>query len=503
MRQPMMFIDRGDGWENVTGHDHAPTGLAGFTIDWGTDSPDTQPAPSVLRFQLLDGTGAIAGNATRLAGMKVLVQLSRRPLWRDLNDTKQWTEQDGTLTWGGFHLAHRPTPEEQPDPSALTIFIGNVTSGGTITQRVDGTYLLDLYANGLQVRMHRTTSKGPTSSDAKFAGLHWTGTAADRADEINKRLSKLGCPPLDSTTLAWLKTMPHPAAYDEDSYPDLSTVLYAIGAHDPDLPLYFERHTHALGSESLSAVWAGRRASITLHGDGTLTVSGAGFEQVAAPGDKIAVNNATLTIPDPVSQVKLSTKKAKWNDNDNVLSFENDEIGVAGNRLLPSNLTETIESVSFDSDVVTANEAGDHWTGGVWQPTEKQQAQWAEWLAVQTLRLRTEKLTASSRYLDMDVFEQQLQPSASLWAFVSTKFTKLLADDGTPATSGAWLAIDGTLSFDWQDGDPVLANELTLTPLPMQPSTLSDWQDLDPIALTWGRRSFTWGEFSQITYFQN
>lgn len=501
MRQPMLFIDRGNGWENVTGHSHAPAGLAGFTVDWGTDSPDTQPDPSVLRFQLLDRTGDLAGNSTRLAGMKVLVQLSRRPLWRDLNDPTPWAGQPEGLTWADFHLAHKPTPEAQPDPTALTIFIGNVTSGGTITQRADNTYMLDLYANALQVRMNRATGKGPTSSDAKLAGLHWTGTAAQRADEINRRLSALGCPPLDPATLAWLKTMPQPAAYSNDSYPELSTVLYALGAHHPDLPVYYERHVH--GSESLSAVWAGRRASITLHADGTLTVAGGGLEQIAATGDKVTVDDTTLTIPDTVSQVKLSTKTVKWDDNDNKLSFEDDEIDLTGQGLLPSNLTATVESVSFDSDAVTANEAGDHWTGGVWQPTAEQRTRWAEWLAVQTLRLRPEKLTASSRHLDLDVFEQQLQPTASLWAFVSTRYTKLLADDGTPATSGAWLAIGGTLSFDWQAGEPVLANELTLTPLPMLPSTLSAWRDLDPINLKWSELGFTWGEFSQITYFQD
>ena len=188
----MLFIDRGNGWENVTGHSHAPAGLAGFTVDWGTDSPDTQPDPSVLRFQLLDRTGDLAGNSTRLAGMKVLVQLSRRPLWRDLNDPTPWAGQPEGLTWADFHLAHKPTPEAQPDPTALTIFIGNVTSGGTITQRADNTYMLDLYANALQVRMNRATGKGPTSSDAKLAGLHWTGTAAQSADDINRRLSALG-----------------------------------------------------------------------------------------------------------------------------------------------------------------------------------------------------------------------------------------------------------------------------------------------------------------------
>ena len=48
MRQPTMFIDAGDGYANVTGHDGDTAGLAGFTIDWGTDKLDEQPDPNVL-----------------------------------------------------------------------------------------------------------------------------------------------------------------------------------------------------------------------------------------------------------------------------------------------------------------------------------------------------------------------------------------------------------------------------------------------------------------------
>ncbi|ETY71001.1 hypothetical protein BMOU_1864 [Bifidobacterium moukalabense DSM 27321] len=501
MRQPMFYADRGQGWENLTGHAGSPAALSSFSVEWGTDSPKEQPSVNVLHFRLLDRTGMLAGNSTRLAGMKVLVQLSRRPLWRDLNATESWDGVSDTLTWDGLHLAHRPDQTEGPDPTALTIFTGNTTTGGTITQNPDGTYLLDLYANAQLVRAGRTTRQGPVSTDARLTGLHWTGTAAQRVDEINRRLTTLGCPPLSDEAVAWLKAnAPTPAPYEADSHPDLSTILYALAATHPDLPLFYERHRH--GSESVDLVFAGRPAAITMHADGRLTVEGAGLEQEAAPADAITVDDNMLTMPAPVSRITLRTRAVKWDESGNRFSFEDDEVTIGDRGRLPAELTETINAVPFSSDAITRDDSAGHWQAGTWTPTDAQRDQWAEWLAVQTLRLRPKGLTASSRRLDIDLFEQALQPTASLWAFVSTRYTRLLADDGTPATSGAWLATGGTLSFDWRDGIPVLENELDISPLPMLPSTLSRWRDLDPIGIAWqDMPAFTWGEMSQITYF--
>jgi len=120
-----------------------------------------------------------------------------------------------------------------------------------------------------------------------------------------------------------------------------------------------------------------------------------------------------------------------------------------------------------------------------------------------TMRLRPEKLTVSTEYIDIDEFEQTFQPSATLFAFVSNRYTRLESDDGTPATSGAWLGIGGTFTFKWRHGKPVMSNEFELQPLPMTPSTVSKWADTTPIGLPWRSVPFTWGEFSQITYFKD
>lgn len=500
MRQPTMFIDAGDGYANVTGHDGDTAGLAGFTIDWGTDKLDEQPGPNVLHFQLMDRTGELAGNATRLAGMPVLIQLSRMPLWHDLRQETAWQDLEPTTTWAGFHQLHTPDPAEGPDPTALTLFLGNITTGGTITQRANGTYLLDLYANSLTVRLKRTTQQGPT--DPALPDLHWTGDARARVDEIGRRINGLGCPPLDPDSIGYLKQhAPYPAPYDLDSMPDLSTVLHKLAAPLPDVALWYETHQH--GSEHLAARYAGDKASITLHGDGTLSVEGAGMEQTALYASDIRINETDMTLPDPVAQVTLKTRKAKWDDNDQKVTFEDAEVTVTDRGRLPQNLTETIEAVTFETDAVSVDESGGHWPGTVWQPSDAQRDQWADWLATQTLKPIPEAPTISSRDIDLDLYEHTLQPSAILLAFASTRYTKLLDANGSPVTAGAWLAIGGTLSFAWDGDEPDLSNELTITPLPMIPSELSTWADLDPINIAWTTlQPFTWGEFGQITYFE-
>lgn len=499
MRQPFLFIDRGHGWENLTGHESGVCALTDFTVDWGTDEPTTQPEVNVLKFRLLDRTGTVAGNSSSLAGAKVWIQLTRMPLWADLNAEEKW--QDNDTTWRDFHLCHVPDPTLPPDPTALTIFKGTMSTGGTIEQLSDGRYMLNLYANSTLVRASRTTHQGPVSSDPALAGYHWAVPAGQRIDEIQRRLESLGCPPLSDATVHWLKGRNLDLApYDTSSFPDLTTVLYGIAAADPELPLYYETHEH--GSETIEAVHAGAKAFITLHANGTLTVTCAGHTEQVVSGGDITVDSHTLTLPDPVSQVIIKGKKVEWQDSEQHLTFSDDEIHLSDRGRLPTNLKETIASVSAETDAIITDASEGHYKGKVWQPTEGQREQWADWLQAASLRLRPVKITASSRFIDIDDFEQQLQPSASLWAFVSNRYTKLLSDDGSPATSGAWLATGGTLTFTWQGNEPTLSNEISIHPLPMIPPTMSHWQDLTPITLPWTALPITWGEFSQITYFQ-
>ncbi len=503
MRQPMLFLDTGSGWENLTGHEGSQVALDGFTIEWGTDDATKQPDCNVLKFQLLDRTGRLAGNSTRLAGAKVLIQLTRMPLWQDLNAVRRWIDEPETTTWAGFHLEHSPDSTSPMDATALSIFEGNIATGCSIEQREDDGWLLTLNANSRTVRMGRTTQQGPTTPDYPAgAGKHWNIFTANRVDEIQKRLASLDAPQLSSAAVSWLKsTAISLAPYDLDSFPDLSTILYRIASWSSELPLYYERHSHS--GTTLDIIHAGARASITLHSDGTLTVGDGWRDEKVITGSQIILDTSTLKLADPVSQVSIKGRKLDWDKSNNQFQIGDAELDITAGGKLPGNLTETIRSVSFDTDAIIVNNAADHWQPSMLAPSQAQRDQWADWLATTTMRLRPEKLTVSTEYIDIDEFEQTFQPSATLFAFVSNRYTRLESDDGTPATSGAWLGIGGTFTFKWRHGKPVMSNEFELQPLPMTPSTVSKWADTTPIGLPWRSVPFTWGEFSQITYFKD
>jgi hypothetical protein len=500
MRQPFLFIDTGSGWENMTGHNGSHAALAEFSVDWGTNDVTKQPDPNVARFKIVDRNGKLAGNSTRLAGAKVLIQLTRMPLWQDLNTWNRWVDESERITWAKLHTEHVPDPTQGVDSTALTIFEGNISTGCSITQNSSGTYTLDLTATSRLVRATRTTTQGPTSSDPKYTGQHWVGSLPQRVDEINKRLVQLGVPQLSAQAIAWLKSMPAAlASYDLSSFPDLSTILYAIASWSPELPVYYERHTH--GGSSLDILHAGAKASITMHADGHLTVTNGTVSAPVITGDNIQVDTSTLKLPNPISQITIKGRKASWEQSDGKVSFSDASVDISDRGRLPANLRETVKSATFDTDAVLADESAGNWGGTPYQPSDAERDQWADWLQATTMRLRPEKLTASSTKIDIDDFEQVFQPSAQIWAFVSNRYTSLLADDGTPATSGAWLGIGGTLRFKWQDNQPVFYNEVTLQPAPMVPSLLAHWGDLAPISLAWRYLTYTWGEFSQITHF--
>lgn len=499
MRQPMLYMARGGGWENMTGRGNTHVALDAFSIEWGTSDPAKQPDCSVLKFRIIDRDGLLAGNSTRLAGAKVLIQLSRMPLWRDLNIERRWTDEPDETVWSSLHMECTPDVHAAPDPTALSVFEGNIATGCSIDQRDDGTYVLSLNAQSRTVRMGRTAQQGPVSDDPKHAGRHWVCGLRERVDEVDRRLEQLDAPRLSAQAMDWLKSLGVGlASYEQSSYPDLSTVLYAIASWSPELPVYYEHHDH--GGTTLDILHAGAPAGVTLHADGSLTVDDGWRTDRVIVGEKVRIDATTLRLPAPVSQIAIKGKKATWEKTDGKVGFEEAEADVTGG--LPSNLTETIKSATFETDAVLADETEGNWGGTPYRPSDAERAQWAAWLQASTMRLRPEKLTVSSEDIDIDDHEQTFQPSPTLWAFIRNRYTNLISDDGTPATSGAWLGIGGTLAFRWRHGRPVFTSMVELHPVPMRPSTLAVWGALGPIALTWSGLPFTWGEFSQITDFK-
>lgn len=501
MRQPLLFMDLGNGWENLTGHEGDVAALDSFTVDWGTDDAGAQPDVSVLKYRLADRTGQLAGRATTLAGAKVWVQLSRMPFWRDCNVSGAWSTQPATLTWARFHEAVTPDVTAAPDPTALTLFRGRNASGGTIT-RTAGGWRLDLTANSMLTQAKRQTSQGPASTDARLTGWHWTGTPTQRLTEIQARLTALGAPSFDEDSRTWLERhMPPMAPYKTDSYPALLTLIQNLASASPLVPLVYERHTH--GTTALGLVFAGRSSSITMHADGWLTVESGGLSTVVIPGEQVQVDDTALGIPDPVSNVTLKGRKVTWSDQDGGrFNFEDDEQDYSSRGLLPANLTETEKSATIETDAILSDETEGKWTGGTLTVSRDDRDTWARWIQALTMRLRPQSLTTCTRRIDIDEHEDAFTPTAFPLGFIRNTYTRLTGDDGTPSTSGAWLATGGTLTFEWQSGRPVLSNELDLQPLPMIESEISRWKDLTPIVIPWTDVAFSWHEFGQITYFQ-
>ena len=502
MRQPLLFIDRGSGWENVTGHQGEVAGLDRFTIDWGTDAPTEQPDVDVLDFQLIDRTGDLAGRAMTLAGAKVMIQLSRMPFWADLHDPSQWQEQDAGLRWSDFHLANIPPADSPMDPTALTLFNGRTTTGGKIQQITDGTWRLELKASSNLVLAKRQTTQGPTSSDPRFAGSHWTVSAHDRLAEIQSRLKALGAPAFGQDALTWIDAnLTTLAAYSTDSYPALYTIMSSLMSHHWMMPLIYVAHPH--GPDELTLVFMGLSSSITLHSDGHLSVENERMSNRVVNGDQVRIDANELSMPEPISQITLHAKRVTWNESEQSLGFEDDDMILGDRGLLPANLTDSTRSVQIDTDAIVQDDSQGHYQGlQVFAPSDTDRDRRAKWLEAQTMRLRPEGLTLDSRDINIDDFEFAFMPTAMLLGFIRNRFTRLAADDGTPATSGAWMGTGGSLSFEWHDGTPVLRNKMSVSPMPMIPSTMSRWQDLDPIGLTWPSLEFTWAEFGQITYFK-
>lgn len=166
MQQCFMFIDTGSGWTPVNDSAKDIAALDSFTIDWGSDSIDEQPEPTVMSFTLRDRTGRLAGQALTLAGMKVVVQFSNQPRWMDLTPAMgSW--QDLRIPIDSLHRAYSPVSPDSPDSPAMTMFAGTVSTGGSVEPASGGGWLLKLSATSRMAVWKRLQSQGPTDTAAK------------------------------------------------------------------------------------------------------------------------------------------------------------------------------------------------------------------------------------------------------------------------------------------------------------------------------------------------
>lgn len=500
-RLALLYMDRGKGWECLTSHENDQAALESLSIDWGVDSIGDQPDAPVLRFTVRDRTGDLAGDVLYLAGAKVWLQKTDAVPWQRFDIAGQWRQVDSSVSWDELADLKPPTIPPTPDSSLETIFYGRVTVGGEVTQRKSD-WLVSLYASGMSVLTQRQAKQGPEQSGT-LAGHHWPVDPVERLDELQTRLASLGVP-FDAAALAWLRRNLPPALapYGDDSHPDLITLVRNLASSSPDWPLVYEASEQGRAAPGVMTVGLpGSPAYVAMLPDGSIATSWQGHVTGSIRAELVMVDDTTLALPDPVTQVTLKGKRVTWDDDKQAFGFEDSELTFSDRGLVPDNLTESQKSVSVESDAVIRDDTGGHWTAGVYAASDSDRLQRAAAILANSTRLRPQSLLVESRKVDDAEHASQFHPWVGLpLTFIHNRYTPLVARDGTPATAGAWLPIGGTLTYQHKAGEATWSNELVLHPLPRDP-TLQPlrWMDLKPLTCKWERLpEMTWAEWAQI-----
>lgn len=463
MQQPFMWIDTGDGWRLINDSEQPVTALAGFSVQWGTDSPADQPEPAVLSFGLLDRTGHVAGHAATFAGLRVLIQLSAQPCYSDLTDAPY---HSCAASAASLHATYTPPKPSSTMSSATTIFDGIVSTGGEIEKTSRG-WIISLSATSRMVLWKRMQSQGPTSSDARYAGQHWIGSPKDRLTELNRRAAEASAPQALTDGL----DLPTACTPYQDDYPSQLDLLHRLFATNRRFPLWCE--TPSGDKTAISATMLADVTPVGIDDTGRLFVRHGSEKRPALTGDMVSAD-AAFAVPEPYTQLTIKTKQVKENG-DGGLEYS-DADTIIGATSLPAQLKTTQKSLSIESDVPTSSTTT-KWQQ-IWQPSDTDRAAVDTLLTTIDLRLRPQNVVFDSLHVDParrpELYVCSPSGAMLLSGIVASGLT---GTDGRPSVSGAWTTIGGTLTFSWQDGRPRFRHETTLWPLP-QSSTSVAWQDL-------------------------
>lgn len=354
MQQCFMFIDTGNGWTPVNDSAKDIAAFDSFTIDWGSNGIEEQPEPAVMSFTLRDRTGRLAGQALTLAGMKVVVQFSDQPRWQDLQPSMgDW--EDLRIPIDSLHRAYSPNSPDSPDSPASTMFIGTVSTGGSIEPASDGGWLLKLSATSRMAVWKRLQSQGPTDTAAKWNGAHWIGTPSARLKEMNRRASAQGAPEAQLDGLALPSSV---APYTPSDHPSQLDLLHRLTA-GPRLPQWHEVYDGA--ASTLRPLFLADPIAVHLSTDGRLNVLADGETRHALSAADIEAST-DLSITEPLTQVVINAKRVK-SDNGK-LSFDDVEITMGDQNRLPPQLTAMQKSLTIDSDMLAVDASGGVWNSG-------------------------------------------------------------------------------------------------------------------------------------------
>lgn len=475
MRTVHLYIDDGSGWHNHTGREQDSAGLTGLTIDWGTDKPWNKPDANVLHFRMRDRTGAFSGRVSELLGSMVMVMLTRTPTWRDLAATadprQTWAQTDGT--WASLHEDYWADPYGQPDERGLILFLGTLTTGGTITN-TGREYLLDLYASSITIQLDRDTTTGPLSG-----GRQWAGTPAETIKAVRQRLTTDNVWDISQTTADRLAGLVPDAlgGWKSDQTVTTRQALDQLTNWHPHMIQWYERHT--TDGDAMDYWPLASPSRLILHADGHLSVESDGTDQDVQPASSVQVSAAEFTIPDPYRAIEI-----KGLDGDETTSVVIDAPD------LPKGIRDYGETIGLDTTMRLDK----------WQPDSDAIADARATLDALDTRLTPETITSDQHAINLDDNPSLFTPSPSLWGILQASYADLYRSNGLPAVSGPWIAIGGTITFTWRDHRPNLSNRLTMSPLPLEWDPNATWASLDPITLPWNRMDMTWAELAMMTY---
>ncbi|MBW3083803.1 hypothetical protein, partial [Bifidobacterium phasiani] len=459
--------------------------LTGLSIQWGTDSPDTQPDPGVCAFTLRDRTGVLAGDFVRLSGARLVLRINEQPTWDDI--TQFGAYDDCTFPWS--QLAPRWDPPIDGGRTHM-IYDGIISTGGTI--RREKTYwMLDLTATSRMVLWKRMARQGPTSSDPKLAGMHWTGTPQQRLDELNARAGQADAPLADTDGLDLPASV---APYDTDTYPTQLELLQRLYAHSPRRPIWHEDmsgQTVAIGHTDLAVptgviLDAGAAAYTT---DGTTA-------RPAIPADDIQTDDEyTLTITEPWTQATVQGKKATDGD---TIQFDDSETSYTAPDL-PQQLQTLQKTITLDSDAILDSDTTAYPATTISATDHDRMEAWIT--ALDTIAA-PETVIFDSRRIDPYTMPwlYRCQPSGPIFAD-GPVFADLTHQDGTPTASSVWTTIGGTLTYQWVDGDPVLRSECTVVPMPGMGFNPPTWDMIADWPAAWDQVPLTWAQMKLVAQY--
>ena len=479
MQQIYAWLDTGDGLTPLNDHSQDVAMLDEVGIQWGTDDPSEQPDPSVASVRLIDRTGRLAGDPASLAMARLVLTMSGQPTWADCDQYGAWEDCD----WPISQLDQRWRPDSISAGDTLALFDGIIATGGTVTRHGDA-WLIEVTASSRMILWARESRQGPAGG-----GRHWTDGPDARLAEINRRAAALGAPQADTTGLS---LPPSVAMYDLDTYPSLLDLLHRLTAHDPRLLVW---HDHASGREtSIMHTSLATPARILLDDAATPYVARDDVSRQAVPASRVIIDDESLTIPEPVTSVTIQGRRVS-RDSDGLLAFDQADTVITATGL-PDQLAVTEHTISRDSDAVIASET-DGWT--VWQPTTADRQTLAEWITTRDRHMTPESVTFDSRRLDPSDAPWAFRPEPSgPWLAIGTIYDRLTDRDGSPSASAVWTTISGTWRYQWQGGDPVIANEAMLLPVPVAPSALT-WAMLDDWAAAWTQVTLTWAQMTLVS----